>query len=572
MRVLCISSMVLSMLAMSPLALAATPSSDSMDSKHYATSFFSLTDLEQVKELNGELAHILRSYPAIKVLHIGFVPVTSDGTEYFRSIVVTGEKGSSALRTREKEIADLLRQRATKLLGWPPEIEPWTYVLTGPAPVEKLMSTDACSEARKWYNEGLALSDNSEREASYYQRAIELCPDFFEAHNRLGEVYTSLGKYDAAIREFKQAARNESYVEAINNLGEVYKIQGRYDLAAEAFTKALRIKPDFRVAQNNLKYVQKRLGVYDRAVEEPPERIPTAIFTRLPGMTLPRGSFLVDLQYEYWNQEASLAGLTVEAPVTFGPPSRDVDVQVWIFGVRYGLTNDFTVGLIPKYFSRTAKVPIPSFGIDAEPEVHGFGDTVFLTKYHLWGMRRTHLSAFHLLSIPTGDDKAEGKDQGVVRRIPLGSGGYDFTPGLAFTTVQEPVTLHSNLWYVFTQGRQAGDEFHFDLALVFPKYYYFMGSLELNYRWADSFTRDAVFQTRFGFQPLPPSGLTPGAVIQETKIREEGGYTLFLSPGMQVSMARGLSLELGVQIPIVKSGEGWMEDIVAHVGLIKQFF
>ena len=136
---------------------------------------------------------------------------------------------------------------------------------------------------------------------------------------------------------------------------------------------------------------------------------------------------MADLQYKYWNQEAGLAGLTVEAPVAFGPPSRDVDVHVWIFGIRYGLTNDFTVGLIPKYFSRTANVAIPFFGIDAEPEVHGWGDTVFLTKYHLWGMRRTHLSAFHLLSIPTGDEDAEGKDQGVVRRIPLGSGAVSYT-------------------------------------------------------------------------------------------------------------------------------------------------
>ena len=110
------------------------------------------------------------------------------------------------------------------------------------------------------------------------------------------------------------------------------------------------------------------------------------------------------------------------------------------------------------------------------------------------------------------------------------------------------------------------------LALAFPKYYFFVGSLELNYRWADSSTRDAIFQTRFGFQPLPPSGLTPGPVIQETKIREEGGHTLFLSPGVQVSMGGGLNLELGMQIPIIKPDEGWVEDFVVHVGLMKQFF
>ena len=57
---------------------------------------------------------------------------------------------------------------------------------------ENAAGTDACDEARKWYNEGLNLSDDSVQEAAYYQRAIELCPDFAAAHNRL-ERYTKAG-------------------------------------------------------------------------------------------------------------------------------------------------------------------------------------------------------------------------------------------------------------------------------------------------------------------------------------------------------------------------------------------
>jgi len=137
---------------------------------------------------------------------------------------------------------------------------------------------DDCDEARKWFNEGLALSDNSEREASYYRKAIKLCPDYFEAHNKLGEVYKSMGAYELAVREFKQAARRPSFAEPHNGLGEIYRMKGRYDLAAEEFAKAIRIKPDFRKAQNHLKYVQKRLGKYDFVNQAPPELIPTFIF------------------------------------------------------------------------------------------------------------------------------------------------------------------------------------------------------------------------------------------------------------------------------------------------------
>ena len=444
-------------------------------------------------------------------------------------------------------------------------------LITGLVP-GNMVRADDCEEARKWYHEGLALSDDSEREASYYQRAIELCPDYFEAHNKLGEVYKNWGEYEPAIEEFKQASRGASFAEPHSNLGEIYRMQGRYDLAAEAFIRAIKIKPDFREAQNQLKYVHKRLGKYDAGLDvPPPELIPSFIFGRIPGMTFPKGSFLVDFQYRYWNQEAALE---VDDPMAVGTGPRDVDVHVWIWGIRYGLTNHLTVGLIPKFFSRTANVSIPLLGIHAEPDVTGFGDTVFLTKYRLWGRRGTHLSAFHLLSIPTGDEDAEGGDQGVVRRIPLGSGSFDFTPGIAYTTLKDPLTIQANLWYVITSGREAGDEFHFDLALALPRFRNFVSTIELNYRWADSATRKQLFQTQLERPPDigPPGSGGGGPVSHEITVKEEGGHTLSLSPGIQIFFTKELKAELGIQFPIIRPDDGWVEEFVVHVGFVKYFF
>ncbi|MDY6951822.1 MAG: tetratricopeptide repeat protein, partial [Thermodesulfobacteriota bacterium] len=433
---------------------------------------------------------------------------------------------------------------------------------------------DDCEEAKKWFNEGSALSDHSQREASYYRKAIELCPDHFQAHNELGEVYMAWGDFELAIKEFQVASRNTLFVDPHHNMGKIYKMQGRYDLAAEAFVKAIRIKPDFREAQNLLKYVNKRLGKYDFIIDNPPDPIPISIFTRIPGMTLPKGTFLLDLQYKYWRQEADLkADMFVEAPPPlFSPPSkRRISVHAWILGIRYGLTDNLTLGLMPKFFSRTADVEIPFWKIKASPSITGIGDTVFMTKYRLWGKGRTHLSAYHLLSIPTGDEEAEAQDKDVVRRIPLGSGSFDFTPGIAFTTVKDPFTLHGGLSYVITDGRQAGDEFNCDLAVVFPRLYDFMGMLELNYRWRDSARRRQLVQSRFGFQPGPGPDLPPGPWTEETTIEEPGGHSLFLSPGVVVSLTKGLKAEVGFQIPLFRGGDGWTEDFVIHLGLRKYF-
>lgn len=420
---------------------------------------------------------------------------------------------------------------------------------------------DDCDEARRWFNKGLDLLDDSKREASCYQKAIELCPDFFEAHNRLGEVYKSWGEYDLAIKEFEQAGKNPLFAEPHNNLGEIYRIQGRYDLAAEEFKEAIRIKPDFGKAQNQLKYVYKRSGKYDSIVRMPGEhRIPVSVFTNIPGMTLPKGKFSVDFQYEYFERKGYPKGHVAHY-------ERKIDVNRWILGIRYGLSNNFTVGLFPKYFLRKAKIHIEHLGIDAEPRVDGFGDTVLMTKYQLWRAERTFISAFHLLSIPTGDDEAEGKSHGVKRRMPLGSGGFDFTPGIATTTVKGPFTIQSNISYTIRTGGLLGDQFNYDFAIVLPLLYNFVSSVELNYRWRDNTSMGQEYQIKLGRPPEERE-------THKVTISEEAGHTLFLSPGLQFFLTKEFKIEFGAKIPIIKQDDegAFVEDTIFHVGLMKYFF
>ena len=421
--------------------------------------------------------------------------------------------------------------------------------------------TDNCDEARRWFDKGLDLLDDSKKEVSCYQKAIELCPGLFEVHNRLGEVYKSWGEYDLAIKEFEQASRNPLFAEPHNNLGKIYRMQGEYDLAAEEFTEAIRIKPDFREAQNQLKYVNKRLGKYDSIVRMPQrERIPISVFTRIPGMTLPKGKFLVDFQYEYFEQKGYLKG-------DVAPYETKVDVHKWILGIRYGLSSNFTVGLIPKYFLKKAKIDIEHLEMDAEPQVDGFGDTVLLTKYRLWKTGRTNISAFHLLSIPTGDDEAKGKSHGVERRIPLGSGGFDFTPGIATTTVKGPFTIQSNVSYTIRTGGQLGDQFNYDLAIVLPLFYNFISSMELNYRWQDNSSMRQKYQIKLGRPPEEQE-------TYKVTVSEEAAHTLFLSPGLQFFLTKGFKLEFGAKIPIIKPDDkrALVEEATFHVGLMKYFF
>jgi len=439
---------------------------------------------------------------------------------------------------------------------------------------------DACDEARNWYNEGLNLFDDSEQEAAYYKRAIELCPDFSAAHNRLGELYKSRGEYESALKEFNQAKKwsllnepgidhrgNQSLlVDQFINQGKIYRMQGRYDMAAGQFKRALMINPDSRIAMNQLQYVNKMSGKYDNLLLPFLQSISSPIFTRTPGMALPKSIFSFGFRVLYWQQNADLTEdiiigdfpLDVEQTLPF---EREVDVLQVVLDLRYGLTDNITIGLFPRWSTIWTQMSPDS---SAQDKTTGLGDTNFLIKYQLWATRKTRISLFHLLSIPTGDEDAES--QGLGPNAPLGSGSFNFTPGIAFTTVKEyleaPLTIHSNISYRFTNDEVVPDELRFDLATTYPFSPGINSIIELNYRWRDTFIHQQNF-TFFRGRP-PEQG---GPINVDLTLKEKSGHTLFLSPGFQFILPKDIRLNVGVQIPLIKPEGGWAEKLVVNFGL-----
>jgi len=466
-------------------------------------------------------------------------------------------------------------------------------------------SADSCDEAGEWYDEGLHLSDNSDQEAFYYQRAIDLCPEFIAAHNRLGEVYKNQGKYILSLEQYEQArikafssshfssraGSRALFLDSVISLGEIYRLQGKYKQAAEEFSKALQMDPDSLAAQNNLQYVYKRMHSYDDVLSPNNRLLVNAIFTRMPGLTLPENTFSFDLQYKTWDQTAFLTldmfeddRIILNPDLT--PGERKATIKAAIVSMRYGLTNDLTIGLIPKYFSRKLGIQLDAFGVLAAPEIDGLGDTEFLLKYHIWGERNRHLSLYTLFNIPTGQKTQVvgdtpltqiyyDKDGNLIthvwefkRFIPFGSESYDITPGLAFTLGLNPFILHANMQYRFTDGKQIGDEFLFNCAGVYRLHPSVNATMEMNYRWRGDVEREQHIITyklrpdEVGYERIPA-----GALVLETNYTEFGGHSLFLSPGIQFTITQGVRAEFGMQIPVIRQAAGWTEDIVYQLGV-----
>jgi tetratricopeptide (TPR) repeat protein len=75
----------------------------------------------------------------------------------------------------------------------------------------------------------------------HFRKAIEIYPDFFDAHMALGQLYVDTSQWEKAEASFRQALRiNPKSVSAMVSLGEVYRRQKKYTEAEKVLEEALK--------------------------------------------------------------------------------------------------------------------------------------------------------------------------------------------------------------------------------------------------------------------------------------------------------------------------------------------
>ncbi len=109
--------------------------------------------------------------------------------------------------------------------------------------------------AEAHYNLGNILKDHGklqEAEISY-RKAIEIKPDYAIAHNNLGGILSDLGKLQEAEISYRKAIEiNPDFAEAHSNLGIILSDLGKLQEAELSYRKAIENEPDFADAHLNL--------------------------------------------------------------------------------------------------------------------------------------------------------------------------------------------------------------------------------------------------------------------------------------------------------------------------------
>ncbi len=149
-------------------------------------------------------------------------------------------------------------------------------------------------------NLGVAFSEINQFENAldYFNQAIKVDVNNPIAHFNQGLIYRYLNQLDNALNSYKNALKiNSNYADALNGIGRIYHIKKEYYQAIEYYDKAiafdnlkeylfaidnyyqaLKYKPDYFEAYNNLgntykelKRYDEALAAYDRAIQLKPD-------------------------------------------------------------------------------------------------------------------------------------------------------------------------------------------------------------------------------------------------------------------------------------------------------------
>jgi tetratricopeptide (TPR) repeat protein len=136
-----------------------------------------------------------------------------------------------------------------------------------------------CFLAQNNLGELLAQRGQMDAASIHFQEAIQIEPDFAEAHYNYGNVLVQKGRWEEAMVQFQKTLEIQpDFAEAHNNLGNLLLQKGQVDEAAAHFQKALDFQPDFAEAHYNYGkillrkgHVREAIAHYRSALESQPD-------------------------------------------------------------------------------------------------------------------------------------------------------------------------------------------------------------------------------------------------------------------------------------------------------------
>jgi tetratricopeptide (TPR) repeat protein len=120
---------------------------------------------------------------------------------------------------------------------------------------------DSIEKAANLYNEAIDLysQDKIEQSIDYFIKALELKPDFYEAHYNLAQILMSLNKNDEAIKSLEEIAKiKPDDPENLYNLGKTYYKKGYLSKSYECLKAITVNSPQYDSAKLLIDKIENR--------------------------------------------------------------------------------------------------------------------------------------------------------------------------------------------------------------------------------------------------------------------------------------------------------------------------
>jgi len=119
-----------------------------------------------------------------------------------------------------------------------------------------------------YHSPQIALAERDLLEVGYYNRALTVKPDFYQALGNLGAFYRRRGELDRALVCFGRALGiNPNYADAYSNRASVYVEMARPDVAINELRTALRLSPMNPYLHYSLGQILQSMGRAEEAAE-----------------------------------------------------------------------------------------------------------------------------------------------------------------------------------------------------------------------------------------------------------------------------------------------------------------
>lgn len=209
------------------------------------------------------------------------------------------------------------------------------------------------------------------------------------------------------------------------------------------------------------------------AASLPDEHVPIGV---MGDHTHNKGEWMVSYRYSNMKMEGNRIGTnsvtTAAVHQSFMVAPIDMTMQMHMFGLMYGLTDDLTLMTMVPYVEISMNLQT-RMGMDFSTNTKGIGDVKVGGLYSLYKEGSSNLVLNAGLSIPSGSINKRGDTpMGASMQLPypmqIGSGTFDLMPGITYTSRVDNwswgAQLNSNIRLgTNDKGYTLGDQFGFSV-------------------------------------------------------------------------------------------------------------